>query len=163
MTRKTPLYREIWLEPVCADCWTPSSEICWCDDNVFEPCPNCDMKPTRYVIDQRQLLKRKTASEIRQRTLDEAAHFVWERIGTQHDDLANAIRNLATNLCEDCPPFDYTTDATRCAPCPRRAHPVPGTSCMGALATNKPCRPDEALKRCTICGFVVDTKFKAEL
>ena len=67
------------------------------------------------------------------------------------------------NLCDDCPPFDYTTDATRCMPCPRRAHPGPGTSCIGALATNKPCRPDETLKRCTICGFIVDMKFKAEL
>lgn len=25
------------------------------------------------------------------------------------------------NLCEDCPPTDYPTDETRCAPCPRRS------------------------------------------
>ena len=106
---------------------------------------------------------RDEARAIRKRTLDEAAHFVWERIGTQHNDLAGAIRNLETNLCDDCPPFDYATDATRCTPCPRRAHPMPDTSCMGALATNKPCRPDETLRRCTICGFIVDTKFKAHL
>jgi hypothetical protein len=79
----------------------------------------------------------------------------------KHSPLPEA--NLETNLCDDCPPFDYTTDATRCAPCPRRAHRMLGPSCMGALATNEPCRPDETLRRCTICGFIVDTKFKAEL
>lgn len=28
--------------------------------------------------------------------------------------------NRPQNLCEDCPPADYPTDATRCTPCPRR-------------------------------------------
>ena len=34
--------------------------------------------------------------------------------------------------------------------------------CLSAIATNEPCQPDDTLKRCTICGFIVDTKFAAE-
>lgn len=30
----------------------------------------------------------------------------------------------AMRLCSDCPPVDYPTDKTRCAPCPRRAQPA---------------------------------------
>ena len=37
---------------------------------------------------------------------------------------------------------------------------TPATACLNALASNEPCKPD-ALKRCTICGFVVDTTYKA--
>jgi hypothetical protein len=29
-----------------------------------------------------------------------------------------------TELCADCPPVCYPTDATRCAPCPRRTSKV---------------------------------------
>lgn len=94
MTRKTPLYREIWLEPVCADCWTPSSEICWCDDNVFEPCPNCDMKPTRYVIDQRQLLKRKTAT-------GSGRHAVARPWRASHPQ-CQAMQHSDQMVCEPC-------------------------------------------------------------
>jgi hypothetical protein len=36
------------------------------------------------------------------------------------------------------------------------------TPCLPALASNEACQPDESLKRCTICGFVIDTKFAAE-
>jgi hypothetical protein len=35
------------------------------------------------------------------------------------------------------------------------------TPCLPALASGEACQPDE-LKRCTICGFVVDLKFVAE-
>lgn len=31
----------------------------------------------------------------------------------------------AGGLCEDCPPVDYPTDDTRCAPCPRRVSDEP--------------------------------------
>lgn len=37
-----------------------------------------------------------------------------------------------------------------------------GPTCLSAMASNEPCKPDDTLKRCTICGFVVDTKFEAE-
>jgi hypothetical protein len=37
-----------------------------------------------------------------------------------------------------------------------------GPACLSAMASNEPRKPDDTLKRCTICGFVVDTKFEAE-
>jgi hypothetical protein len=36
------------------------------------------------------------------------------------------------------------------------------TPCLSALASGEACQPDESLKRCAICGFVVDTQFAAE-
>ena len=40
------------------------------------------------------------------------------------------------------------------------------TSCLSALASGDACQPDgqpdETLKRCAICGFVVDTRHAAE-
>ena len=39
------------------------------------------------------------------------------------------------------------------------------TPCLSALASGEPCKPfstDDTLKRCAICGFVVDTKFAVE-
>jgi hypothetical protein len=36
------------------------------------------------------------------------------------------------------------------------------TPCLSALASGDACQPDESLKRCAICGFVVDVKFAAE-
>jgi hypothetical protein len=36
------------------------------------------------------------------------------------------------------------------------------TPCLPALASGEACQPDESLKRCAICGFVVDVKFVAE-
>ncbi len=47
-------------------------------------------------------------------------------------------RNRAANLCSDCPPVGYSTDRTRCLPCPRRASVEPsetephGTEGVGA-------------------------------
>src|SRR4029077_9772417 len=35
----------------------------------------------------------------------------------------------------------------------------PSGLCLAGLAANKACRPDETLKRCTICGFVDDTQY----
>lgn len=32
-----------------------------------------------------------------------------------------AAANIELGLCEDCPKSGYPTDATRCAPCPRRS------------------------------------------
>ena len=37
----------------------------------------------------------------------------------------------------------------------------PSGLCLAGIASNKACRPDD-LKRCTICGFVVDTQYVAE-
>jgi hypothetical protein len=34
--------------------------------------------------------------------------------------------------------------------------------CLSALASGNPCQPDDTLKRCTICGFIVDTQYAAE-
>jgi uncharacterized Fe-S cluster-containing MiaB family protein len=36
------------------------------------------------------------------------------------------------------------------------------TACLNAISSNEPCKPDGTLKRCTLCGFIVDTKYKAE-
>jgi hypothetical protein len=41
----------------------------------------------------------------------------------------------------------------------REGHQTP---CLSALASGDACQPDESLKRCTICGFVVDTEFAAD-
>jgi hypothetical protein len=41
----------------------------------------------------------------------------------------------------------------------REGHQTP---CLSALASGAACQPDETLKRCAICGFVVDTKFAAD-
>jgi hypothetical protein len=37
---------------------------------------------------------------------------------------AHTERIQQTGLCEGCPPVGYPTDATRCAPCPRREPPL---------------------------------------
>jgi predicted RNA-binding Zn-ribbon protein involved in translation (DUF1610 family) len=47
-------FREIWLDPFCADCWTPGTEITWCQHDVYDPCPTCGRKAIRYAIDRRQ-------------------------------------------------------------------------------------------------------------
>lgn len=44
---------QIWLEPICHDCFA-RSEATWCQDNVYEPCPDCGRKPIRYYLDRRQ-------------------------------------------------------------------------------------------------------------
>jgi hypothetical protein len=36
------------------------------------------------------------------------------------------------------------------------------TPCLSAIASGEPCRPDDTLKRCAICGFIVDTKYAVE-
>jgi hypothetical protein len=41
-------------------------------------------------------------------------------------DLASGPDETVCRLCEDCPPPGYPTDKTRCAECPRRAHPTTG-------------------------------------
>lgn len=96
------------------------------------------------------------------------------------------------DLCDDCPPVGYPTDKTRCLPCPRRTKVIdfdyrcdccdnglqaewdfcpycglhqreePSGLCLAGLAANEACRPDDTLKRCTICGYVVDTQYAAE-
>lgn len=42
------------------------------------------------------------------------------------DRTVPAEEGKPAELCEDCPPFGYVTDKTRCLPCPRRAAPQPG-------------------------------------
>lgn len=36
------------------------------------------------------------------------------------------------------------------------------TVCLSALASNQPCAPDESLKRCLICGFVITPQYAPE-
>lgn len=36
----------------------------------------------------------------------------------------DGLTPLESELCGDCPPLGYSTDKTRCAPCPRRAKAV---------------------------------------
>ena len=49
-----------------------------------------------------------------------------------------------------------------CPWCGKIQREEPSGLCLAGLAANKACRPDEALKRCTICGFVVDTQYTVE-
>ena len=36
------------------------------------------------------------------------------------------------------------------------------TACLSVLASNEPCKPDaDNLRRCTICGFIVDVQYEA--
>jgi len=39
-----------------------------------------------------------------------------------------------------------------------------GPPCLAGMASGEPCQPDvpDTLRRCTICGFIVDAKYKAE-
>ena len=57
-----PLPREIWLEPRCDKCINldGADERSWCEDNAFEPCPECGKGGIRYVIDRRQLPRGET-------------------------------------------------------------------------------------------------------
>ena len=68
-------------------------------------------------------------------------------------------------------PFDYRCDCCDnglqaewdfCPFCGLHQREEPSGLCLAGLATNKACRPDDMLKRCTICGFVVDTQYAAE-
>lgn len=44
-----------------------------------------------------------------------------------------------------------------------KLHREGSPACLSGLASNEPCKPEaDNLKRCTICGFVVDTKYAAE-
>lgn len=69
------------------------------------------------------------------------------------------------------PDFDYRCDCCDnglqaewdfCPHCGLHQREEPSGLCLAGLAANKACRPDDTLKRCTICGFVVDTKYAAE-
>lgn len=63
-------------------------------------------------------------------------------------------------------PYDYRCDCCDkwdfCPFCGKIQREEPSGLCLAGLAANKACRPDETLKRCTICGFVVDTQYAAE-
>ena len=41
------------------------------------------------------------------------------------DEDAVRAGEVQAELCSDCPPLVYPTDATRCASCPRQANPAP--------------------------------------
>ena len=67
--------------------------------------------------------------------------------------------------------FDYRCDCCDnglqaewdfCPWCGKIQREEPSGLCLAGLAANKACRPDNTLKRCTICGFVVDTQYAAE-
>lgn len=45
---------------------------------------------------------------------------------------ATTDRNLVESLCDDCPPVGYSTDETRCTPCPRRTTEIPSTQSDGS-------------------------------
>ena len=55
---------------------------------------------------------------------------------------------------------DSYTDGTACAAALHASGP-PSNALLSALASGNACQPD-TLKRCAICGFVVDVKFAAE-
>lgn len=68
-------------------------------------------------------------------------------------------------------PFDYRCDCCDnglsaewdfCPYCGKIQREEPSGLCLAGLASNTACRPDDTLKRCTICGFVVDTQYAAE-
>jgi len=67
--------------------------------------------------------------------------------------------------------FDYRCDCCDnglqaewdfCPWCEKIQREEPSGLCLAGLAANKACRPDDTLKRCTICGFIVDTQYAAE-
>ena len=58
------------------------------------------------------------------------------------------ILNSDPTLCEDCPPVGYSTDNTRCGPCPRRA----GLTSMQRLATASGNEPYADERICPTCG-----------
>ncbi len=49
-----------------------------------------------------------------------------------------------------------------CPWCGKTQREEPSGLCLAGLAANKACRSDDTLKNCTICGFVVDTKYAVE-
>lgn len=67
------------------------------------------------------------------------------------------LKRLASNVADGC---RATADAIRAlATKPAQGDPA----CITAVVTNEPCEPyTDDYKRCRICGFVVDTSFKAE-
>ena len=78
---------------------------------------------------------------------------------------------LGDEYCAACAGFDYRCDCCDnglqaewdfCPWCGKIQREEPSGLCLAGLAENKACRPDDTLKRCTICGFVVDTQYAAE-
>lgn len=68
-------------------------------------------------------------------------------------------------------PYDYRCDCCDnglnaewdfCPWCGKIQREEPSGLCLAGIAANKACRPDDTLKRCTICGFVVDAKYAVE-
>lgn len=44
----------IWLKPACKECIDCINDTdygrTWCQDNIYEPCPDCGRLPTKYTI-----------------------------------------------------------------------------------------------------------------
>ena len=82
-----------------------------------------------------------------------------EHIETQNRALREALRKIADGQ----PHTDtWETSIARAALAAEPASGEADTACLNAIASNEPCQPDDTLKRCTLCGFIVDTKYKAE-
>ena len=69
------------------------------------------------------------------------------------DPIAQGHKAVTASLLAD------AIAALRSSQQPRQADE---TACLNAIASNEPCKPDDTLRRCTLCGFIVDTKYKVE-
>jgi hypothetical protein len=43
-------HKTIWLEPWCDRCDATGDDRMWCQDNVWEPCDECERRPVKYVL-----------------------------------------------------------------------------------------------------------------
>lgn len=64
-----------------------------------------------------------------------------------------------SQLCSDCPPIGYSTDLTRCEPCPRRTVTHEGferyhCACGQQWETDDRNRNDDRTDRCPECGEI---------
>lgn len=85
-------YETIWLEPECEAC---DCNRQWCQDNVWDPCPECGLEPVKYVRADIAEAAEKERDEL-QAALAEALPAIQEcrMIGMGRDYVANAERLL---------------------------------------------------------------------
>ncbi len=127
-----------------------------------------DIPPSSGYIDPEDIL------EGAQQRLMEQSICECPKCGRLHHKLANkppaAIAGPSLLRPAE-KPYDYRCDCCDnglnaewdfCPFCGKIQREEPSGLCLAGIAANKACRPDGTLKRCTICGFVVDAKYATE-
>ena len=79
-----------------------------------------------------------------------AFNHLWNERASEDGDNASLLAGM-TEL------FNVVYNGLRALASPEKAGP-----CLSGIASNEPCQPDDTLRRCTICGFIVDTRYAAE-